>query len=144
MRHVIEKSLATTADPVSSPAHVELVNLGASQIYTTNYDDLIELTFRSLNIPANVIALPKDVAMADSEKTQIVKYHGDLRHEGTLVLTESAYYKRLDFESPMDLKFRSDILGRSVLFMGYSFRDINNSNHLVQAYADDEGHTRCR
>ena len=25
----------------------------------------------------------------------------------------------------MDLKFRSDILGRSVLFMGYSFRDLN-------------------
>ena len=125
LRHVIEKSMATTADPVTSSAHVELANLGAAQIYTTNYDDLIETTFRSLNIPASVVALPKDVALADSEKTQIVKYHGDLRHENTLVLTESAYYKRLDFESPMDLKFRSDILGRSVLFMGYSFRDIN-------------------
>jgi hypothetical protein len=125
LRHVIEKSLVATADPIGSPAHVELANLGTSQIYTTNYDDLIETTFRSLRVPCNVIALPKDVALADSERTQIVKYHGDLRHENTLVLTESAYYKRLDFESPMDLKFRSDILGRSVLFMGYSFRDIN-------------------
>jgi hypothetical protein len=125
LRHVIEKSLATTVDPITSSAHVELANLGAAQVYTTNYDDLIETTFRSLNLPANVIALPKDVALADSERTQIVKYHGDLRHENTLVLTESAYYRRLDFESPMDLKFRSDILGRSVLFMGYSFRDIN-------------------
>ena len=25
----------------------------------------------------------------------------------------------------MDLKIRADLLGRSVLFMGYSFRDIN-------------------
>jgi hypothetical protein len=32
LRHVIEKSLTTTADPVTSPAHVELVNLEASQI----------------------------------------------------------------------------------------------------------------
>jgi SIR2-like domain len=125
LRHVIEKSLAATRDPITSSAHVELANLGASQIYTTNYDSLIEDTFRALRIPANVISLPKDVALADSEKTQIVKYHGDLRHENTLVLTESAYYRRLDFESPMDLKFRSDILGRAVLFMGYSFRDIN-------------------
>jgi hypothetical protein len=78
-----------------------------------------------LGLPVNVVALPKDVALADSEKTQVVKYHGDLRHETTLVLTESSYYRRLDFESPMDLKFRSDLLGRSVLFMGYSFRDIN-------------------
>ena len=32
LRHVIEKSLATTADPITSPAHVELINLEASQI----------------------------------------------------------------------------------------------------------------
>jgi hypothetical protein len=28
-------------------------------------------------------------------------------------------------ESPMDFKLRSDILGRAVLFIGYSFRDPN-------------------
>jgi len=62
---------------------------------------------------------------ANSARTQVVKYHGDLQHEDTLVLTESAYFRRLDFESPMDLKFRGDLLGKSVLFMGYSFRDVN-------------------
>lgn len=65
------------------------------------------------------------MALSHADRTEVVKYHGDLRHEQTLVLTESQYYTRLEFESPMDLKFRSDLLGRSVLFMGYSFRDIN-------------------
>lgn len=126
IRHQIEKSFsASPTKPVLSGAHVELVNLGAGQIYTTNYDDIIELTYRSLGLPVNSVILPKDVALADTDRTQVVKYHGDLAHERTLVLTESAYYKRLDFESPMDLKFRSDLLGKSVLFMGYSFRDIN-------------------
>lgn len=125
LRHRISIELQTAANPLLSPAHVELINLGASQIYTTNYDDLIEQTFRGLDVPFNVVALPKHVASSDNRKAQIVKYHGDLRHEATLVLTESSYYTRLDFESPMDLKFRSDLLGRSVLFMGYSFRDIN-------------------
>ncbi len=125
IRHVIEQALPTDVDPVKSSPHVELVNLGASQIYTTNYDDLIEDTFKALKVPVNVITLPREVATARSDETQVVKYHGDLRHDETLVLTESSYYKRLDFESPMDLKFRSDLLGRSVLFMGYSFRDIN-------------------
>jgi hypothetical protein len=126
IRHQIERSFSQRhSEPVSSGPHVELVNLGADQIYTTNYDDIIEQTYRSLGLPVSPVILPKDVALASSEKTQIIKYHGDLSHERTLILTESAYYKRLDFESPMDLKFRSDLLGKSVLFIGYSFRDIN-------------------
>lgn len=125
IRRQLERSLSSHEDPLSSGPHIELANLGAPQIYTTNYDDLIEQTYKNLGLPASTVVLPKDVALAHTDRTQIVKYHGDLAHEKTLVLTESAYYKRLDFESPMDLKFRSDLLGKSVLFMGYSFRDVN-------------------
>lgn len=125
IRHQIEKSFAHRAKPALSGPHIELVNLAAGQIYTTNYDDIIEQTYRDLALPVTPVILPKDVALANPDRTQVVKYHGDLAHERTLVLTESAYYKRLDFESPMDLKFRSDLLGKSVLFIGYSFRDIN-------------------
>lgn len=125
LRHTISSALQNNINTLLSAPHVELLNLGAPQIYTTNYDDLIERTFKALKQPVEVIALPKDVATSSEQKTQVVKYHGDLRHEQTLVLTESSYYARLDLDSPMDLKFRSDLLGRSVLFMGYSFRDIN-------------------
>lgn len=125
MRHSVTNALRTERSPADSLGHVELLNLGAPQVYTTNFDDLIEQTFRECVQPMEVVALPGDVAVADSTQTQIVKYHGDLRFDETLVLTESQYWSRLDFESPMDLKFRSDLLGRSVLFMGYSFSDIN-------------------
>jgi hypothetical protein len=125
LRYAIEQAFTQETKPILSGPHVELVNLGAPHIYTTNFDDLIEVTFRQLGLPVEVVALPKDVATSSEGKTQVIKYHGDLRHESTLVLTESSYYSRLDFESPMDLKFRSDLLGRSVLFVGYSFRDIN-------------------
>lgn len=126
IRREIERAFSSKEpDPLVSDAHIELANLGANQIYTTNYDDILEQTQRRLGLPFTQVILPKDVALANPDTTQIVKYHGDLAHERTLVLTESAYYKRLDFESPMDLKFRSDLLGKSVLFMGYSFRDVN-------------------
>lgn len=125
LRHAISTALQTTLDPLTSGMHVELVNLGCPLIYTTNFDDLIEQTFRALKQPLEVISLPKHLATPSDAKPQVIKYHGDLRHEQTLVLTESSYYARLDLESPMDIKFRSDLLGRSVLFMGYSFRDIN-------------------
>lgn len=118
-------ALQPPQSPVSSTPHVELVNLGAAQIYTTNFDELTEITFKRLGHGCQVVALPKDIAQASTKRTQVVKYHGDLRHDPTLVLTESSYYTRLDFESPLDLKFRSDLLGRSLLFMGYSFRDLN-------------------
>jgi hypothetical protein len=125
VRYAISNRLRSDRAPIESTAHVELINLGAAQVYTTNFDDLIEETYRALDQHADVVSLPRDVARSHADRTQIVKYHGDLRHDETLVLTESQYYKRLDFESPMDLKFRSDLLGRSVLFIGYSFGDVN-------------------
>ncbi len=125
IRHAMSNMLRTDRPMALSTPHVELLNLGAPQVYTTNFDDLIERTYRELGSPADVVALPRDVARSHADRTQVVKYHGDLRHDETLVLTESQYYTRLEFESPMDLKFRSDLLGRAVLFVGYSFSDVN-------------------
>jgi hypothetical protein len=126
LRQSLSGQLQANQPLVKSGPHVELVNLGAPQVYTTNYDDLIEKTYRLLSQRVAVVALPRDVAVSHGEATtQVVKYHGDLRYEQTIVLTECQYYARLDFESPMDLKFRSDLLGRSVLFVGYSFQDLN-------------------
>lgn len=125
LRHVISNSLHSDVNPVSSGIHVDLINLNQPIIYTTNYDDYIEMTFKELGIHCDVIVLPKHVANISGDKTQIIKFHGDLRHDESLVLTESSYYARLDLETPIDIKFRSDLLGKSVLFMGYSFRDIN-------------------
>lgn len=125
LRHKLSSMLASSKQWLDSTPHVELVNLNCQQIYTTNYDEIIEKTFAALGHPCSFVALPKHIAAANRDKTQVVKYHGDLRYDHSLVLTESSYYARLEFESPMDLKFRSDLLGQSVLFIGYSFRDIN-------------------
>ncbi|MEK4971644.1 SIR2 family protein [Niallia sp. FSL R7-0648] len=125
LRHSISQAFTYKVPPIMSGAHVELINLGAQQIYTTNYDDLLEKTYRSLGVKVDVIATANDVANIKNGDYQVVKFHGDLKYEDTLVLTESSYFSRLNFDSPMDIKFRGDILGKAVLFMGYSFRDIN-------------------
>src|SRR3954463_1180654 len=57
--------------------------------------------------------------------TQIVKFHGDFDDDGSLVITETDYFNRLAFDSPLDVKFRSDALGKTVLFIGYSMTDLN-------------------
>lgn len=57
-----------------------------------------------------------DVAEAQAELPHIVKFHGDFDDDASLVLTESDYFERLDFDTPLDSKFQADVLGRSILF----------------------------
>ena len=41
------------------------------------------------------------------------------------MITETDYFNRLAFDSPLDVKFRADTLGKTVLFIGYSMSDLN-------------------
>ncbi|WP_080684198.1 SIR2 family protein [Pseudomonas chlororaphis subsp. aureofaciens] len=94
-------------------------------IYTTNYDKWIENSLQHHRKLHTVIRGVTDLANIDSSHTQIVKLHGDLEDDSSIVLGESSYFERLEFESPLDIKLRSDTLGKSVLFIGYSLNDIN-------------------
>src|SRR5437879_2771888 len=51
LRYHISRALDTDTDVSMSTVHVELVNLGARLVYTTNYDNLIEDVYRRLNVP---------------------------------------------------------------------------------------------
>ena len=108
-----------------SPIHKMVVDLPFPAIYTTNYDRWIENAFTYYRKPYFKIVTARHLAEAPAGVTHIIKFHGDFDADESLVLTESDYFDRLDFESPLDLRLRSDVLGRSVLFVGYSLADIN-------------------
>jgi len=65
----------------------------------------------SKGTPFAKIANAKDVAKAADGVTQIVKFHGDFNDDASLVLAETDYVERLKFDSPLDIKFRVDVLG---------------------------------
>ena len=44
----------------------------------------------------------------------------DFSDDSSIVLTESSYFERLEFNSPLDIKLRSDMLGKTILYIGYS------------------------
>ncbi|RVA23918.1 Sir2 family NAD-dependent protein deacetylase, partial [Mesorhizobium sp. M7A.F.Ca.US.001.01.1.1] len=71
------------------------------------------------------VANARDVAQARQGVTHIVKFHGDFDEDSSLVLTETDYLDRLSFNSPLDVRFRSDALGSTILFIGYSLSDPN-------------------
>lgn len=115
-----------SVDVSRSKPHLLLAQLGVPIIYTTNYDHLIERGFNHLHIPCQIVVTTEDIiASAGSSCTQIVKFHGSLEQKDSVVLTESDYYERLEFVTPVDIKLRADALGKSLLFMGYSFSDFN-------------------
>ncbi|MFW6027903.1 MAG: SIR2 family protein [bacterium] len=109
----------------SSRVHRSIVDLNVPSIYTTNFDSWLENAHVHYGKPYAKICDVADVANAPSNVTQIVKFHGDFSHDESIVLTESQYLGRLDFESPLDIKLRGDLLGKSMLFIGYSLSDIN-------------------
>jgi len=66
-----------------------------------------------------------EINSADSIITSIYKFHGDFNNDDSLVLTETSYYDRMEFEDPLDIRLRSDILNNTLLLLGYSLGDIN-------------------
>lgn len=115
-----------TVDISKSRSHLYLTKLRTPVIYTTNYDNLIEKADDYLQVPYKQIVSTTDIIKADIlETTQIIKYHGSLTHPESMVLTESDYFNRIDFETAIDIRLRSDVLKKGLLFMGYSFSDYN-------------------
>jgi hypothetical protein len=108
-----------------SELHKLIVELDFPSIYTTNYDRNLELAFEVHSKPYSKIANARDIAQANDAITQIIKFHGDFDDDASLVLTETDYFDRLAFDSPLDVKFRADALGKTVLFIGYSLSDMN-------------------
>ena len=96
-----------------------------SRIYTTNYDRWLELAHDAFGVPYDKIASVADLVSVTEGRRQIVKFHGDFDEDDSIVLDETSYFKRLNFDSPLDIKLNNDVLGSSVLFIGYSLTDIN-------------------
>ncbi|WP_245295920.1 SIR2 family protein [Methylobacterium sp. C1] len=120
----------------SSILHKNIAGLNECDIfYTTNYDDFLEVSFKAFGRNhVQVVATEEDMGFRQAS-TQIVKFHGDFNNPDEMVMSEGHYYRRMRLDGPMDLKLRSDLFGRAVVFIGYSFRDINIA-YLFQTVND--------
>jgi hypothetical protein len=135
----LQFSAATDDDILKSPIHSQLVQLDLCGIfYTTNYDDFIERALRKSGRRTHITSSELNVSH-DRSFVEVVKFHGDFNSPEQMVFSESQYMDRMRLESPMDFKLRADILGRAVLFIGYSFRDpnVNYIFHIVNRLFSD-------
>jgi hypothetical protein len=84
----------------------------------------------------------------------VIKFHGTLADPGTIVLTESSFFERMRLEGAADQQLRADLLSKSFLFIGYSFRDTNiryvwyrmhqmRHDRRPSAFGEHKGARRC-
>lgn len=109
----------------NSELYKTIIDLNFPIIYTTNYDRCLEKAMDIWKKKYKTIVEVKDIADIEPDTVQIVKFHGDIMVKDSLVLSESQYFDRLSFDTSLDIKLRSDMLSKSILFVGYSLSDIN-------------------
>ena len=111
----------------NSIQHNALGELKFKTIYTTNYDLHIEGAIKDAGRTPFSISTYEDFLSSRTINydCEVLKFHGTLQMQDTIILTESQYFERMNLEGAIDQKLRSDILRNSFLFIGYSFSDPN-------------------
>lgn len=110
-----------------SPLLNELIETGFSNIWTTNFDNAIEMYYRNRNILVNKIFRDFDFSNIDiNKRINIFKMNGDITNLDGIVATQSDYENYYDTHKLMMMFFKRELISSTFLFIGYSFTD-----HLI-------------
>ena len=105
----------------------ELINVGFTNIWTTNFDNTIELNYQKKNILINKIFKDADLSNVElNRRINIFKLNGDITNLEGIIATQSDYEKYIDTHHLMSMFFKRELISSTFLFIGYSFTD-----HLV-------------
>lgn len=109
-----------------SPLHITLKKFPICTIFTTNYDKLLEKTFRfEHGDDPPIIIFPEQLGYIEESEIKIIKLHGDIDHPSTIVLTRSDYRKYERTHNDFVDKLRHCINNYTILFVGFGLQDPN-------------------
>src|SRR5262245_20907493 len=117
-------------------AHRAFAQLPFDTIYTTNFDLLLEDSYTEATRPfrslVGELQLPFHGGQAISN---IVKMHGDLRHEEHIIITKRDYDEFMDRYPVVATHLSAMLITRTPLFIGYSLSDpdFENIRRVVRA-----------
>lgn len=117
---------AFTKDTALSENHRLLANLPLDTIWTTNYDKLIEQAFHEAHRRVDVKKSAEDLQRPLPERNvTIYKMHGDVDSPQHAVLTKEDYETYDITRELFSIKLKGDLVGKTFLFIGFSFTDPN-------------------
>lgn len=111
----------------NSPLLEELIDIGFSNLWTTNFDNAVELNYQRRDILINKVFRDSDFSNIDiNRRINIFKMNGDVTNLEGIVATQSDYECYIDTHRIMLMFFKRELISSTFLFIGYSFTD-----HLV-------------
>jgi hypothetical protein len=127
----------------SNRYHEAIGRTNISTIWTTNFDTLLEpiLTPSRLAIRASDADLTGGIQDFDIE---LLKVHGCIDRSGSeqLVLTQSDYEEFTVTKPALAERLRHDLIHKTLLFIGYGYRDPNIRTVVAEARRLSNGVTR--
>jgi hypothetical protein len=136
-QHIMDVMLADAPTPTAT--HRGLRRLPVDQIWTTNYDPLIETVGSARtdspeerSLPAvTVIASDEDIRLIGSSRKSVIKMHGSISPGRPPSWASEPVLTRSDYENYETNRprtwalLRAAYLSRTLLFLGFSFADPN-------------------
>lgn len=115
--------------------HVALPYLDPTAVFTTNYDELVEIGYKQHSAIIDVIC---DDRKPTGARVPIYKPHGSLSHAtqaigtGGLVITQFDYFEMIATYRKMLDRTIKTFGGKCVLVIGYSFGDMDIGSELYR------------
>lgn len=107
-----------------SPLLEELIDIGFTNVWTTNFDNAIELNYQKRNTLINKVFRDSDLSNIDiNRRINIFKMNGDVTNLEGIVATQSDYERYIDTHRIMLMFFKRELISSTFLFIGYSFTD---------------------
>jgi hypothetical protein len=121
IRYLKEKLDTTHLSP--SMVHLLLSVLPVKVVFTTNYDDLVERTYREASKPFHVIVSEPELAYWSEDQVQIVKLCGELNRPESIAITKFDFNIFNETHRRLIEKLRSTLETKTAVFLGYGLRD---------------------
>jgi hypothetical protein len=124
-QHILQSVTGSATQPTD--VHRAIARLPIDQIWTTNYDTLIEQSIPGVN----VVDLDRDIKRISSSSRSVIKMHGSVSTAQPPAWTSPPVITRSDFETYETSHRRTWAmllaahLSRTFLFLGFSFADPN-------------------
>ncbi len=119
--HIFEKNINKIND--NSSYLNSVLDLGFREIWTTNYDTVIEDNLKKRNIVSKVIHNDMDLNNFTEGGVHIFKMNGDITNPHNMVVSKSDLENYAVSHQLMLTFFRRELVSKSFLFLGYSFTD---------------------
>ncbi len=107
-----------------SPLINELIDVGFTNIWTTNFDNVLELNYKNRNVLTNKVFRDSDLSGVElNKRINIYKMNGDISNPDGIIVTQKDYEEYSTSHRMMLMFFKRELISSTFLFIGYSFTD---------------------